>query len=95
MRHNSCHAEINVLKRYINSSFRESKYRKLSKIKMYSLRVRINNGKMEFGMAEPCCDCCRTLNRWGIRKVWYTDSDGKLVKSDLSNTHISRGNRMS
>jgi len=56
--------------------------KKLSAIERYKyidvmvLRMKKNG---EFGLAKPCPGCYRLLTNYGVRNIYYTDSDGKII----------------
>jgi tRNA(Arg) A34 adenosine deaminase TadA len=44
---------------------------------VYSFRFRKDGS---WGMAAPCEDCAMMLGMLGIRKVWYTNGEGQLIR---------------
>lgn len=76
------HAEINV----INS---------IKNVKGLDILV-IRYSKKSLGNSRPCKNCIDKMIKLGIRKVYYSNSEGKIV-SELANTmvstHISSGVR--
>lgn len=47
-----------------------------SGVKVVSLRVRKDGS---FAMAKPCKACEAWMRYWGVKKVTYTDSNGRFV----------------
>lgn len=62
-----CHAEVHALKKLWPSERK--------KCKIYSVRF-TKAGKLS--MAKPCDECQKYLKANGIRKVTYSDGNGKL-----------------
>lgn len=85
----SCHAEMNVIKRYAKSF----KARTISKFEVWVVRLdRLGN----FVNSKPCFHCRNSLLKLGIHKIVYTNERGDFVKSDLRNLddcYISSGSR--
>lgn len=68
----NCHAEVKAL-----SQIWPNKRKGLT---VYSYRV---NQLGQFRNARPCVECEKYLRQNGIKKVFYTDSDGRLQRMVL------------
>ena len=81
----SIHAEIDVLSSFYNKK----------KIKgMDLIVIRVKNKKL--CMSKPCKHCLIKITKMGIRKVYYSTSNGVLISEETVNMvsdHISSGNR--
>ena len=85
----SCHAEMNVIKRF-SKSF---KSRKISKFEIWVVRCDRNGDLVN---SKPCRHCRNSLLRLGIHKIVYTNEEGDFIKADLrylDDCYISSGSR--
>jgi hypothetical protein len=57
------------------------KRRKISNIKIINFRLS-KSGLITNGCC--CLACCKTLERFGISKITYSDYDGNFIKSNIS-----------
>lgn len=89
-----CHAEMKALKLWLSNHLRDGKFRKINKIKIYSIRTKKMDGSFIFGLAKPCYHCSLSLKKWNIKKIFYTDENGNLNQWDLdiNKTSPSAGN---
>lgn len=58
--------------------------------------VRVNKNN-ELINSKPCIVCCKLIKRFGIKKIFYSDSNGNIVakkSSELDDSHISFGTRV-
>lgn len=71
------------------------KRRKVNNIELINFRIN-KEGKFLNGCC--CLACCRTLERFGINKIVYTDNDGNFIKTTIQNVkqnaQMSRGSRL-
>ena len=58
----------------------------MRKYTLYVVRYS-RNDKQTFAVSKPCKHCLKMLNRYGIRKIRYTDADGDLVKTNTQKIH--------
>ncbi len=59
------------------------------------LVIRYSKGGLKY--SRPCSECIEHMEKVGIRKVYYSDHDGKIVYEHLEKMpkiHYSRGSRM-
>lgn len=57
--------------------------------------IRINN-RMELKNSRPCNNCIEKLKSIGIRRVYYSNDDGEIVREDINTMeklHISYGDK--
>ena len=67
------HAEVNA----IRLSLREVEIEDFPSLTMYVGRV-LKNGSL--ALAKPCAGCRSAIQAFGIRKTFYTDYSGNLVR---------------
>ena len=81
------HAEIDVMLKFHHK-------RQLKGMDIIVIRVNKNNLLKN---SKPCYDCICKLRQMGIRKVYYSDKNGRIVyeyASNIFNSHVSHGNRI-
>lgn len=74
--HNSLHAEIHAILRYLRIRYKTTNLRSkydLSGTTIYVARLPTGNARNYFGNSKPCSNCQIYLSKFGIRKVKYTD----------------------
>lgn len=64
------HAELNVCMKSGKENLRD--------YKMVVLRVD-RNGKL--ANSKPCCGCQSVIKQFNVGEVWYSDSNGEIVKN--------------
>jgi hypothetical protein len=75
--HEEVHAEIDVLRKM------RWEYHSMDSAFGYDLvSIRITMGN-RFGFSKPCRDCMCSIRGNGIRRIIYTDRNGKLVKEKV------------
>jgi deoxycytidylate deaminase len=63
------------------------------------VRIGIRNGivgGLELVNSMPCMSCVRMMQRFGIKRVYYTNDDGEVVSQKVSvmrSEHITAGFR--
>ena len=65
----------------------------LKNINLYVVR---RNSFGEMKDSAPCTQCCKMIQKFNIKNLIYSNSEGSLVKiraRDFSTTHVSLGNR--
>jgi len=87
------HSELMCIYEWWNTCKKkvDKKKRKLSRMKLYVLRLK-PNGKM--GNSAPCILCTNFMKECGIKKISYSDSDGNIISiniSDYETKHESNG----
>jgi deoxycytidylate deaminase len=85
MHSRSIHAELNVF----------SKFSKNNVKNMDIIVIRVNKHNV-LKNSRPCNDCIEKLTICGIRKVYYSNSNGEIVSEivqDMKKIHVSLGNR--
>lgn len=70
--HNWNHAETRALRQIAPD--------KRSKLTLYSLRF---NKRGQLRLAKPCDNCYIALVENGVKNLYYSDSNGKIVRSRL------------
>ena len=84
------HAEVDAL-------YQASKKNDLRGIDIIIIRTKnLCNGQMTLRNSRPCNDCIDKMMKIGIRKVYYSDSNGDIVYEFLDSmvkTHISSGRK--
>lgn len=70
--HNWNHAETRALKQVPQD--------KRSKLTLYSLRF---NKRGQLRLAKPCDNCYNALSDNGVKTLYYSDSNGKIVRHTL------------
>lgn len=68
------HAEANVL-RHVKPK---------TKVKNASILVVRFNKKGELKLSRPCTVCVNLLNKYGIKKVRYSDENGTIIKAGIT-----------
>jgi deoxycytidylate deaminase len=91
----NAHAEINALKSLSYNTI--SNKRKMSKYTFISYRIKLDNScNISLDNAKPCYHCTKTLIKYGIKNIIYTDDNGEWVKNKthkLSNLVMTSGYR--
>jgi tRNA(Arg) A34 adenosine deaminase TadA len=68
------HAEIHAIKNALRSI-------DVDDLRYADLYVtRVMNGNSKRGMSKPCEGCVGAIVEFGIKRVYYTDSEGKVLK---------------
>lgn len=84
------HAEVNAL-------YQACKKHNLRGIDIIIIRTKnLCNGQITLRNSRPCNDCIDKMTKIGIRKVYYSNSNGDIVYEFLDNmlkTHISSGQK--
>lgn len=84
------HAEVDAL-------YQASKKHDLRGIDIIIIRTKnLCNGQMTLRNSRPCNDCIDKMTKIGIRKVYYSNSEGNIVYEFLDNmakTHVSSGRK--
>ena len=80
------HAERDTLIKFIKRCFRGKKltHRKMKKYNIFVTRTKERDGVITYMKGEPCQECVKMLQRFGISKAKYTDENGKLVTVKIS-----------
>lgn len=71
---NSLHAEQHAIMKIRNKEI----------LKGSSILVVRVNRSGEFLMAKPCENCLNTIRFFGIKEIFYSNEDGKIVREKLS-----------
>jgi deoxycytidylate deaminase len=63
--------------------------------KIYIARIRKDNNKA--GMSKPCLMCCRVIQSYGIKKVYYSTNEGfeTMGRGDINDFVTRENNRIS
>lgn len=84
------HAEVDAL-------YQASKKQDLRGIDIIIIRTKhLCNGQITLRNSRPCTDCIDKMTKIGIRKVYYSNSEGEIVYEFLENmikTHVSSGRK--
>jgi len=70
--HGDTHAEVMALTKLWPAARKGTR--------LYSYRL-LNNGKL--AMAKPCLHCQKVIERAGVKQVFWSDPDGKIVKTKV------------
>ena len=82
------HAEINLLK-----SLKRQLLHGYNTVDIIVIRI---NKSSDLRNSRPCSDCIKYLKELGIRKVYYSNSDGNIVYEkvkDMKEYHTSSWNK--
>ena len=87
----SIHAECMAIQRYINSCRKNRKLNHLFK-NCTLIVIRIGDQNKRLMMSKPCASCIKYIQQLNIRKIYYSDYSGNLVKDNINITsdHHSR-----
>lgn len=84
------HAEVDAL-------YQASKKHDLRGIDIIIIRTKhMCDGQITLRNSRPCNDCIEKMEKIGIRKVYYSNSDGEIVYEfldDMAKIHISSGRK--
>ena len=91
------HAEMDVLNKLINLYLKRKHGKRFRDyISKYSIWVTRIENDMKCGIkttfSKPCYYCCKELEEWGIKKIYYTVDNATTVcckVSELNSTHKS------
>ncbi len=57
---------------------------RLKRAALWSVRWRNINGEYKLANAKPCLFCRNLAMRCGIKSVFYSDDEGKIIKAQIS-----------
>jgi hypothetical protein len=67
--------------------------RQKKSLKKYAILViRIKRDTGELVNSKPCFDCINTMKKCGIRKVYYSDTNGEIVMERVSQIENRKSN---
>lgn len=82
---------------YVNLGIVNYLAKKLTKLDLWVVRIAVDSkGVVLLVESQPCASCMTTLRRYGLRKVWYSTAEGKVVGvrvRDLDDGYITRWNK--
>jgi deoxycytidylate deaminase len=92
----SIHAEIHALMKYLGSNnLNEYSVKKLKKSEIVVIRISNDPNINHYLESRPCSECIKMLKRLNIKNVYYSNSDGKIVKECvkcMEATYVTHGN---
>jgi len=87
----SIHAECMAIQRYINSCRKNRKHHNLFK-NCTLVVIRIGDQNKRLMMSKPCANCIQYIKLLNIKKIYYSDECGNLIRTDanITSNHYSR-----
>jgi deoxycytidylate deaminase len=94
----SAHAETDAIRKLMHTNIgsRGGKGKKVYAINLIVIRV---DSKGKLNNSKPCAKCIKHLTRlkqYNVRKIYYSDANGNIIKSSLTelandeDKHVSR-----
>ena len=87
----SIHAECAAINKYINSCHKSRKHNNLFK-NCTLIVIRIGDQNKRLMMSKPCASCIKYIKMLNIKKIYYSDYSGNLIRENINitSTHYSR-----
>jgi cytidine deaminase len=87
----SVHAECMAINKYISSCRKNKKRHNLFK-NCTLVVIRIGDQNKRIMMSKPCANCIQYIKLLNIKKIYYSDNSGNLIRegSNITSNHYSR-----